>query len=492
MKRIFNLKRAVTIVAVLSFHMVMLAQNETDALRYSFLEPLGSARYTSMGGAFGALGGDLSAVSWNPAASAIYRRNEVSGSFSLAAVNSSALYADERTDQSAFPFHLPQIGIVSNYETQNPAWGIINLSIGYNKLRNFNQSTNISGDVEGTSLIDVFLAQANGTNFDELNMVYPFSAGLGWNTFLIDTVSSSMPNTYFSANPNGMSRQLLRDEVTGHMGETVVNLGANYLDEWYFGLTLGFPVVRYNRDYQYTENVTDPDANLESFTYRDELITTGNGINIKLGAIYRATNWLRLGAAWHSGTVLSMNDSWDTEVISNFRSGEQFSSFAQGAFDYNVRTPGRWIAGAAFILGKNGLISADYEFVDYSRAELRPSNLIPNSTDFSAENAVIDSVFTSSHNARIGGEWRIRRDWRLRAGFVYQQSPYINSIEELAENIITYSGGFGYRGEQWFFEGAYQHRASNRVFYMYDPSLVDAAQIDSYKGEFLFTIGFRY
>ena len=48
------------------------SQNLTDALRYSTGETQGTARFKSMSGAFGALGGDLSAVSINPAGSAFF------------------------------------------------------------------------------------------------------------------------------------------------------------------------------------------------------------------------------------------------------------------------------------------------------------------------------------------------------------------------------------------------------------------------------------
>ncbi len=466
------------------------AQNESDALRYSMIDPLGNARFSAMGGAFGALGGDLSAISWNPASTGVYRRNEVSGSLAISATNVDALYEDNNVSQSQFAFHIPQIGLVSSYASDTPTWEFFNLAIGYNKLRNFNQSTNIVGDVTNTSLLDVFLNQANGVPFDQLNQSFPFGAGLAWNTFLLDTISSNTPDAYFTALPDGASRQLLRDEITGHMGETVVSGGANYLDEWFFGVSLGFPVIRYNRDYSYTEETLDENADLQSFTYRDQLVTTGNGINIKLGTIYRANRWLRLSAAWHSPSVLSMNDAWDTEIISDFGDGERYDSFAQGAFDYNVRTPSRWIAGAAFILGKNGLVSADYEFIDYRNAELRPSNLIPNSYDFSAENQTISTVFQSTHNARIGAEWRVSNFWRLRGGFVFQQTPYVN--DPLQSSVITYTGGVGYRGQHLFIEGAYLHRNSRSQFFLYDPDLVDPATLDAFRGEFLISVGFRY
>ena len=49
----------------------LFSQGEVDALRFSREDLLGTARAMSMGGAFGALGGDLTGVSINPAGIAV-------------------------------------------------------------------------------------------------------------------------------------------------------------------------------------------------------------------------------------------------------------------------------------------------------------------------------------------------------------------------------------------------------------------------------------
>ena len=53
------------------------AQSIEDVLRFTRSELKGSARYVSMGGAFQALGGDLSAVSGNPAGAAVFLNSEL-------------------------------------------------------------------------------------------------------------------------------------------------------------------------------------------------------------------------------------------------------------------------------------------------------------------------------------------------------------------------------------------------------------------------------
>lgn len=52
------------------------SQNEIDALRYSTLTYGGTARFSAMGGAFGALGADLSNMGINPAGVALFSKTE--------------------------------------------------------------------------------------------------------------------------------------------------------------------------------------------------------------------------------------------------------------------------------------------------------------------------------------------------------------------------------------------------------------------------------
>jgi len=51
------------------------AQNINDVLRYSKENLQGTARFQAMGGAFGALGGDLSALNVNPAGAAVFNNS---------------------------------------------------------------------------------------------------------------------------------------------------------------------------------------------------------------------------------------------------------------------------------------------------------------------------------------------------------------------------------------------------------------------------------
>jgi len=69
-----RLSFTITIIA-LSLTSLM-AQTAVDALRYSRIIPGGTARFVSMGGSFGALGGDFSMLSTNPGGIGLYKSSE--------------------------------------------------------------------------------------------------------------------------------------------------------------------------------------------------------------------------------------------------------------------------------------------------------------------------------------------------------------------------------------------------------------------------------
>lgn len=467
------------------------AQNELDALRYSFREPFGSARFMAMGGAFGALGGDLGSLTWNPAGLGVYRRNDIGLTVGVSGFNTNAAYNDANTNANEFAFHLPNIGLAVAHRTDDPDWTFVNYAVGFSKVINFNRRFTVRGDAVNTTLLDVFANQANGTPFDQVNDAFPFGAGMAWETFLLDPI----PNTsdqYMTAIPFGQVTQEMTVETSGHMSETVVAMGTNYLDRLYLGGTIGFPTVRFSQSMTYREFNLDPTLELDDYTYAEDLVTSGNGINIKLGAIVRATTWLRLGAAWHSRTSIRLNDVWDTRMISRFRDGDQYSEGVQGAYDYRISIPSRLILSSAFFLGRDGVISADYEFVDYGSAELRPASFMPNGYDFASENTAVANLFRASHNVRVGAEWRILSVYRARAGLIFQQDPYVTEATNFNTHMMTYSFGGGYRGSKFYAEMAYMLRMGSQDFYIYDPSLVNPAELRGRKGEFMVTIGLRY
>ena len=154
------MKRLSSVLLLLLAISTLHAQSEVDALRYSYQEPLGSARFMSMGGAFGALGAEFSAISINPAGLGLFRRSEVSFSLGLNEHQTQTRFGTNvnQSDQSQWNLNIPQIGIVGSNGTANSDWSRVNFAVGYNRLRNFNEHFVSAGYQTNNSLLELFAA----------------------------------------------------------------------------------------------------------------------------------------------------------------------------------------------------------------------------------------------------------------------------------------------------------------------------------------------
>ncbi|WP_332911138.1 hypothetical protein [Algoriphagus boritolerans] len=89
-----------------------------------------------------------------------------------------------------------------------------------------------------------------------------------------------------------------------------------------------------------------------------------------------------------------------------------------------------------FFIGKNGFISADIDWVDYSAGRI-------NSKDFdeSPDNQAIRNTYTSTLNYRLGGEARFDL-FRIRAGYAFFGDPFANPAG-FDQSTQQLSGGIG-------------------------------------------------
>ena len=138
------------------------------------------------------------------------------------------------------------------------------------------------------------------------------------------------------------------------------------------------------------------------------------------------------------------------------------------------------------------MVSADYEMINYSNARLRQSNSFLDDYDFKAENNTIEALYRNANNVRIGTEWRVGEVFRVRGGYAFQQNPFAKGATNYTSNIMTYSGGVGYRGDHLFVDLGYQYRSSSAEQYLFDPANTSPANLDMVKGEVIFGVGLRY
>lgn len=450
-------------IACLFLPLAVTAQNEIDALRYSQIMIGSTARSMAMGGAFGALGGDYSCLSTNPAGIGIYRKSDFSFSLGFAGRDYKTDFGGSRTMDDRFDVDVPNLGVVlaSGSKKEGGTGSGIAFGIAYNRLASFNNSITFKGRNEDNSILDSFLEEINannGTPSNQLFDLYPFSGDLAYQTYLINP-SAADSNFYESVIPNGGIGQSLSLESTGSMGEFSLGL-AGKADEFVFaGISIGFPNIDYEETKTYIESDDDNTVILldTSLTYRDfmtlkyenYLKTTGNGVNFKAGTIVIPVDWLRIGLAVHSPTWFFMSDIYSSRMSSKFVNKSFDVSSPEGNYTYKLRTSWRSIASVGFIFGKSGLISLEGELVQYPRAKLNASDY-----SFANENQIINTIYRqTTFNFRAGGEWRYE-PFSVRAGVGYYGSPFENVYvdSKTDQSLLSYSGGVGYRGKKYYID----------------------------------------
>ncbi|HPS62922.1 MAG TPA: hypothetical protein PLK82_07670, partial [Bacteroidales bacterium] len=375
------------------------------------------------------------------------------------------------------------------YVKGNHALRYFNIGIGFNRQNDFNNRVAIRGINNRNSLMQSFADKLNNPTVEPWQYVeddYPFDLGLAYATNLV--VYDTLSNTYFCDAAFGGVTQDKIIETQGSMNELDLAMGANISDKLFVGLTFGIPTINYYEYSTYKEwSNSDTVPNFISLTYKYDLHTKGTGFNLKAGLIYKPVKWMRIGAAIHTPTWYpSMTDRWYSSMESSFTntSWNSYKESPVGTYDYRLTTPFRAFGSLAFIVGRLGLISADYEYVDYSQARFNSSG-----DNFSDVNQSIKSDYGSWGNLRIGTEWRLD-NFRIRGGFGYFSNPYTRKTNNSERFQI--SGGIGYRGKNFFADGTYTWSRMNQNYYLYDASMVNPAAITSYTHTVSMTVGVRF
>ena len=461
------MKRIITLILFIAVTGGATAQSAIDALRFSQSSLAGSARYVSMGGAFGALGADMSAISTNPAGIGVFRRSEFSFSPSYYAARTNSFYLGNETHDTKYNFNIAHIGGVFTYRSKNsdskPGWRNWNFGIVYNRLDNYHTETYYQGFNTQNSLLDYYVQSAGNKDPDLLDQFYEYQA---YQTYLINP--DTLTGYYTSVVPEGNVMQRRTATTRGARGETVFSFGGNYDNKFFIGGNIGFTSLRYESESYYEETDSrDTIFDFQSFNMTEWVNTHGYGINAKFGLIYRPDDMVRIGVAVHTPTWYGMHDEYGNTTRSNFDNGDNYAYASDlGLFDYELTTPFRAVGSLAFVIGKAGLISGDYEFVDYSDAEL-DSHYDP----YFDQNNSINRNFGASQNLRFGTEWNYG-NMSFRGGYANYGSPFRSSTKPANgdHSRQSYSFGLGFREGGYFLDLGYVY---SQTEFLYVPYTLD-------------------
>jgi hypothetical protein len=493
---------AVLLFGIASHQSVLKAQNYSDVLRYSQKNPQGTARSIGIGGAFGALGADFSSLSNNPAGLGLYRQQEVSFSLGMNKQSSTTKYLGSEAGDDKYNFAVHNLGMVlSDVKMKlgkpvQDGWVAVNFGIGFNRTNNFNSRVAVEGVNTSSSITQSWAETATEEGRRPSDMD-PFSYQyLGWKTYLIDHLG---PDSTKYASPwdeydSGYVNVKQADYITtgGSMNDIALSVAGNYSNKLYVGAGILFPTIGYHYNRVFSETNLNPNSDAMKYGELTENVrTSGIGISMNAGIIYRATDNFRLGGAVQLPTFYSLTDNYSYSVNSKSMDGQSFTGESPaGRFKYSIVTPMRSTLSAAYLFGKQGFISADYEIVNFASARINTT--YDGSRD---ENNMIRKVYHSASTVRIGGEYRYD-NFAFRAGYQYTGSPYKSEYVSEGYNGAgnVYSAGIGVRDGDYFLDLGYQYRADKYFHLPYSMrnKAVEGADVTSSRSGVVVTVGSRF
>ena len=465
-------------------------QGSDDARIFAQTFYQGTAKSMALGGAIGAIGADMTAISINPAGMGVYRSNELTMSMGLADNSSrSTYYGNKESLQSKSNLNIPNIGYVSTKEKSN--YGKLRFTqfgITLNRTNDYNSIAFASGFNPSSSLMDNYLGQiSNDYNPDYFRDDFPFTLSPAWESYLID-----FDSVYTSPVPQGNIQQEQTKSFKGRSEEWTFALSANYNERFFIGGSIGLDHIKRSGTKIHTEYTTEtsPETNFRELDFTEDITSNAWGFNLKLGAIYYLTTWMRLGASFHTPTVYSFDESWKTITEAFYKPNDYYNNYYYepsriSDYNYDFRTPSKFIGSMAFIINHRGLIALDADVLNYGRAKFDCKDY-----DYSFVNQEIKDTYKTTLNFRLGTEWQYKNVY-FRGGCAYYGSPYGFGKANCA--VKKASCGLGIQvNEGVLFDFAYEFSHGKQEYMLYAYEDIEPIQQTLNRHAFVVTMKVKF
>ena len=507
----------------------LFAQGEMDALKMGETDILGTARYMSMGGAFGALGGDASSIGVNPAGLGIYRKSEISFTPSVMVNRNESETPGATTDDHRSTFNVNNFSTVFNFKGGGDVMKYSSFAFSYNRRTNFRRNMNAFYKDSPASISDYMTLRTNELGIrraDIGNKDYifsgdiPYISDLAWQACMIDPIEDSDDCKQYKSflNPGELTTANVWSKEKGGVNQFDFAYGGNIKDIVFFGASLGIYNINYRMESYYGEVYESGGY----FRLKNTLRTYGCGVDFKFGTIVAPVDFLRLGFSFHTPTWFFLND--EAKFSADYDTGENRTGHIgtiRSAAEYDYRSPYSLVGSLAFVIGQKAIISADYEMSDYAKMEFDTPDddrdYYHSSPDlYWKENELISKDFKKKHTLRVGAEYRVTKDWSIRLGYAYSTSPVKDALENdlddsgkranviytagttpaysIPQDNMTYSGGFGYHKSFFFVDFAYALNLQKENYYMFfdKSNLMSPVKLTSKRHFAVCTLGFKF
>ncbi|UKJ05994.1 OmpP1/FadL family transporter [Solitalea lacus] len=496
-------KNIVYILLFISFPFAANAQYAEDGLKFTQQFLRGTARYMSIGGAETSLGGDLGALSGNPAGVGMFRKSDIGLSLQYNNNSASASYLSNPEQKSSVNnFKLSNLSVALpvyvNREKINEIcneWIGVTLGVGYNRTNDLYSEYSFGGRNPNNSITQSFAQRASKIGVQNEDL--PDDLGFAYDNYLIDeeTTNPVTGKILYVPISTGNVNQRLQNNYKGSQNETNIVLAANYGNKLYFGASLKFTNQNYDSENYFKEDginsiFQNPSESVVMLNQFQKQSVDGSGFTGKIGAIFRPLDEVRLGGSIEFPTSWKMKEDYSYDLNSTTVNGTFYepNSPSTSYFEYTLTTPFRYSLGASYFIGKMAFISADVEFIDYTALKMK-------SSDFDTDQNFKDDVnafYRSVVNIHLGGEVKLDQ-LSLRAGFANYGNPFSdNSANDGKRNF--YTGGVGYRINNFYIDAAYINSSYKTTLrpYLLDDFSEPVLNVKQRTNSVVLTIGTRF
>ncbi len=498
----------------------------------------GTARYVGMGGAMNALGADLSTMGTNPAGIGLYRRGDVA--FTAGVLSQPNGVEFEGLGKSRLSFD--QAGFVYAGKMDDDGLKYINFGFNYQKRRNFKNFVGVDnfrtgGLSQSWQLMDLTYINSGWLDLDvneDRELTTPTALG-AYETGLLE-MEVDADNKVTGYNPvNAASYNYKRRQYGGIQGYDF-NLSFNYDDQIYAGFTFGLYDVKFKSFTDYSEMIyLDEPQNAHEYYMTNEEVLTGNGYDFKFGLIMRPIEEspFRIGVAFHTPTYFDLKSGQYLYMNTPFarfdEAGNEVAARTDwgldpGVNEYKLRTPWRFSLSAATTVGNFLALDAEYEYSDFSAAQVRYGGYgydyydewhsASKDKDLKRE---AERFLKPVSTVRLGAEARVADGVYLRAGYNYESSPFDkDAFLNLFTNSSSYyyadqtdyvnlsdlhrlTCGVGLRGKHFYADFAYQYQQQTGDLYTFhlpgnnsDKNRLEAAKVDLNRHQAMLTVGYKF
>ena len=502
-------KLNIFLISILTSCSIIYSQNISDALNYADNSYQGTARFNSMSGAFGALGGDLSSIAVNPAGSAILNSGHFSLSFGSDNKSGQASLINSSNNFDKNNFTLNQIGGVINFENLdgNNKWKKISIGVSYNQTKNNFKEFSVFSVSNNNSIDSYFLNNAEGLRLDQISAfenesitdayvdignVYGYAhqqAFLGYESFIIDPFEFDDNNSsYYSNVPSGNFNQNYTSISRGYNGKLSFNVGFQYDDNLYFGVNLNSHFIDYDNYTILNETNNNGDSGqfrVNGIYFENRLSTFGEGFSAQFGLIAKASEVIRFGFTYDTPTWYTISEETSQYLETSIVDEDDNLSLlitnpnAINIYeDYTLKLPSKVNASTALVFKNFGLFSFDYSRRNYSSIKFKPQNDI----HFSDLNQQISLRLKDVNTYRFGAEILADR-LSFRGGYMIEDSPYssstVSEFENIDDSLDGFSLGVGYKLNDTMIDMSFVKINSSKYKRLYDTGLTNQVNIDS-------------